>query len=128
LRSCMSPPVGNPDLLQLDIAHPNPADIRAHGGKVRRCPRLRLDLKYRAADEIDAEVQADEEVETDRQNREYSRGWETHAPEAHEIELGIVRDETQHRDGGMQTHGLSLKRSQAVVGAPTGPTRRPSAS
>ncbi len=52
-----------------------------------------LNLHQRAAAEIDAEIEPRMEEQDDRHDRENRRDWKADAPEAHEIELGIVGDD-----------------------------------
>ena len=60
------------ELLQLHLAEAQPAQRRAHLGEVGRSG-LRLHLDQRAADEIDAEVQAVEEEQQDGDDRQRPR-------------------------------------------------------
>ena len=78
------------ELLELHLAEAEPADGLAHLGEIGRTA-LRLHLHQRAADEVDAEIQPVKEVEQDRQDRQQRRHRKADAPEAHEIELGVVR-------------------------------------
>ena len=91
------------ELLQLHVAQPESAQRRAHLGEIGG-PALRLHLDQRAADEVDAEVEPVKEVQQDRDDRQHRRDRKADAPKAHEIELGVVRDDPQQRDGGMQAH------------------------
>ena len=77
------------ELLKLHLAEAEPAERGPHLGKIGR-PRLRLHLHQRAADEVDAEVQTVKEIKRDRQNRQQRRRRKADAPEAHEIELGVI--------------------------------------
>ncbi len=77
------------ELLQLHFAKAEPAQRRAHLGEIGGAG-LGLHLHQRAADEVDAEIQPVEEIEQDRQDRQQRRHRKADAPEAHEIELGVV--------------------------------------
>ena len=86
-------------LLTVDAARLSEAKAAQRGAHPRKIGdlRLRLHLEQRAADEIDAEVQAQREIERDGGNRSDRRQRKADAPEAHEIELGVIREEPQKR-------------------------------
>jgi len=44
------------------------------------------------------------EVEEDRGDRQHRRHGKADAPEAHEVELGVVGNDPQQRNGAMQAH------------------------
>ena len=116
------------ELLQLHLAETESAERRAHLGEIGR-PGLRLHLDQRAADEVDAEIEPVEEEQQDGDDRQHRRDRKADAPKAHEVELGVVRDDPQQRDGGMQPHvDASPMKSRAAAGATTAPTRPRSAA
>src|SRR5262249_62171730 len=57
-------------LLQLCVAEPQPAERRAHLGKIRRTA-FRLYLDQRAAHEIDAEIEPVRKVEKDGEDQKH---------------------------------------------------------
>ena len=72
----------------------------AHFGKISG-PGLRLHLDQRAALEVDAKIQPVEEIKRNRQNRQKCRHRKTDAPEAHEVEFGVVwNNAKQAHDAG----------------------------
>ena len=90
--------VGRAELLQLHLAEAEPAERRAHLGEVG-VAGLGLHLDQRAALEVDAEIQPVEEIERDRQDRQQRRNGKADAPEAHEIEFGVVGDDAKQAQG-----------------------------
>ena len=105
------------ELLELGFAEAEPVDGAAHLGEVGGS-RLRLHLDQRAADEIDAEIQAVKEVQHDGDDRQRGRDRKAHAPEAHEIELGVVRDDSE------QAHGCSFCCRPVQIGTVCGRCQR----
>jgi hypothetical protein len=91
------------EFLQLHVAEAQPAQRRPHLGEIRWAG-LRLHLDQRATNEIDAEVQSVKEEQQDRDNRQCCRCREANAPKAHEVELGVIRDDPQQRDGTIEAH------------------------
>jgi hypothetical protein len=85
------------EFLQLHVAQSQSAQSRPHLRKIGRTA-LGLDLDQSTADEVDPEVEAVKEIERDREDRQQRRDREADAPEAHEIELGVVRNDPQQRD------------------------------
>ncbi len=85
------------ELLQLDVAQPQPAERRAHLGQIGGAG-LGLHLDQRAADEVDAEIQAIEKKQQDRNDRQQRGDRKADPPKAHEVELGVVRDDAQERN------------------------------
>jgi hypothetical protein len=77
------------ELLQLKLTELQRPDCRAHFGEVGRTG-FSLHLNQRAADKIDTEIEPMEEVQEDRRDRQHRRYGKADAPEAHEIEFGIV--------------------------------------
>ncbi len=73
---------------------------------------LRLNFDQRAADEIDAEIQAVEKEQQHRDDRQHSRDRKADAPEAHEVELGVVRNDAKKRN----MHGSPLDQIGTVCG------------
>jgi hypothetical protein len=63
-----------------------------------------LYLDERTADKVDPEIEPVKEIEGDRDDRQQRRNWEADAPKAHEIKLGVVRDDPQQRDRVIKTH------------------------
>ena len=87
------------ELLELNLAETEAAQRRTHLGEIGRT-RLLLHLHQRAADEVDTEVQAVREIEHHRHDRQQRRHGEADAPEAHEVELGVVRDDAKEAHTG----------------------------
>ena len=93
---------GRAELLQVKIAEIEPGHGRAHLGEIGRAG-LGLHLHQRAADEVDAEIQAVEKVEQDRRNRQQRRDGEADAPKAHEVELGVIGNDAKQAHGTVHT-------------------------
>ena len=92
---------GRAELLQLDFAETEPVERRAHLGEIGG-PGLRLHLDQRAADEKSMpKFSPWKEEEQDRQDRQRGRNRKADAPEAHEIELGVVRYDAKQAHGGL---------------------------
>ena len=106
------------ELLQLHLAEAEAAERRAHLGEIGGAA-LRLHLHQRAAVEVDAEVQPVEEVEKDRQDRQQRRHRKADAPEAHEIEFGVVR-----YDAKKAHEGDRFRRSMVQIGTVLGRHQR----
>ena len=85
------------ELLKLHVAEAERRPSSRASGEIGRS-RLRLHLDQRAADEIDAEIQAVEEEQQHRRDRQNRRHREADAPEAHEVELGVVGDDAKKRN------------------------------
>ena len=94
---------GPPNCCNCTSPRPSPLSVGAHLGEIGGAA-LRLDLDQRAADEVDAEIEPVKKEQQDRDDRQQRRDRKADAPEAHEVELGVVRDDPQQRDGGMQAH------------------------
>ena len=72
--------------------------VAAHLGEIGR-PRFGLHLHQRAADEIDAEIQPVKEIKQDRHDRQHRRNGKADAPEAHEVEFGVVGNDAKKAHG-----------------------------
>jgi hypothetical protein len=77
-------------LLELNLAKTKAADRFTHLGEIGRAA-FGLHLQQRTANEVDSEIQPMEKIEKDRQDRQQRGHRKADAPEAHEIELGVVR-------------------------------------
>ena len=86
--------VGRAELLQLHFAEAERVERGAHLGEIGRA-RLGLHLDQRAALEVDAEIQPVDEVKRDRQDRHQRRHRKADAPEAHEVEFGVVGNDAK---------------------------------
>ena len=99
---------GAAELLQLHFAKTEAAERRAHLREIGRAG-FGLHFHQRAADEVDAEIQAMGEEQRDREDRQQRRNRKADAPEAHEIEIGVVRHDAQRRQqvehGDDRQHG-----------------------
>ena len=86
--------VGRAELLQLHFAEAERAERCPHLGEIG-LRRLALHLHEQAALEVDAEIEPVEEIERDRHNRHQRGNRKADAPEAHEVEFGIVGNDAQ---------------------------------
>src|SRR5262249_21784734 len=75
------------------------ADLGESGGGA-----LRVHVDECAADEIDAEIEPVKKEQQDGDDRQRRGDRKADAPKAHEVELGVVRDDPQQRDGVIQAH------------------------
>src|SRR5262249_50562335 len=108
--------IGRAELLQLDLAQAEGVEIAAQHREIRRLRRL--DLDGDAALEVHAVVQAGMEEQDHRGDAEERRGREADDPAPHELDLGVVRDETEPKHHAFLSTGRTvgrLRRIQATI-------------
>ena len=87
---------GSAELLQLNFAEAEAAERRAERRNIGGSG-FALNLKQRAAAEVDAEIQTMREEQNDRGDRQQRRDRKTDPAKPREVELGVIRDDPDRR-------------------------------